>query len=62
MITCYILIKLMCLLVRMCLWMELLPIKLIFFPFRLLCGKPNRKCRDNDDGFWDGLLIGSFFF
>ena len=37
-------------------------IKLIFLPFRLLFGRPARKTYDSDDGFWDGLMIGSFFF
>ncbi len=61
MITCYILIKLMGLLVRLCLWMVLLPIKLIFLPFSLLFGKSSKQINNSDDGFWDGLVIGSLF-
>lgn len=62
MIICYFLFKLMGLIIRLGLWMVLLPIKLIFLPFRLLFGRPGRKTCNSDDGFWDGLLIGSFFF
>ena len=62
MITLYFLTKLFIWLVRLGIWIVFFPIRIIFLPFRLLFGRPGRRYRDNDDGFWDGLLIGSFFF
>lgn len=62
MITLYLVFKLTGLLTRMCLWLVLLPFKIVFLPFRLLFGRPGRRTGDSDDGFWNGLLIGSLFF
>ena len=63
MITLYLIFKMTELIFKLVIWLVLLPFRIIFFPFSLLFGKrggSNR--RDNDDGFWDGLLIGSIFF
>ena len=38
-----------------------LPFRLMFLPFRILFGRPGRRTGDGDDGFWEGLLIGSLF-
>ena len=62
MITLYLIFKLTGLLIRMCLWLVLLPFKIVFLPFKLLFGRPGRRTGDSDDGFWNGLLIGSLFF
>ena len=63
MITLYLIIKMIELTFKLVIWLVLLPFRIIFFPFSLLFGKRNRgNRRDSDDGFWDGLLIGSIFF
>ena len=61
MITLYLIFKLTGLMIRLCLWLVLLPFRLILLPFRLLFGKPASRSGDSD-GFWEGLIIGSFFF
>lgn len=61
MITLYLIFKLTGLIIRLCLWLVLLPFRLILLPFRLLFGKPASRSGDSD-GFWKGFLIGSFFF
>ena len=62
MITLYLIFKLTEFVIRLCLWLVLLPFRLMFLPFRLLFGRPGRRTGDSDNGFWDGLLIGSLFF
>ncbi len=62
MITLYLIIKLVDLIIRICLWFLLLPFRLILLPFRLLFGKSESKSSGKHDGFWEGLLIGSIFF
>ena len=62
MITLYLIFKLTSLLIRACLWLVFLPFRLILLPFRILFGRPGRRTGDSDDGFWEGLLIGSIFF
>ena len=63
MITLYLIFKLIGLVIRLGLWLVLLPFKVILFPFRVLFGKSGRSSGGSgDDGFWDGLLIGSLFF
>ena len=62
MITLYLIFKLTSLLIRACLWLVFLPFRLILLPLRILFGRPGRRTGGSDDGFWEGLLIGSLFF
>lgn len=63
MITLYLIFKLTDLLVSLCVWMLLLPFKLIALPFRLLFGKPSKKqVNREDEAFWNGFIAGSIFF
>jgi hypothetical protein len=61
-ITLYLIFKLTGWFIRLCLWLVLLPFGLMLLPFRILFGRPGRRTGDSDDGFWEGLLIGSLFF
>jgi uncharacterized ion transporter superfamily protein YfcC len=47
-------------LVKLCMYLMFFP---IILPFKLLGGgkKKEKKSRDYDDGFWDGLIIGSLW-
>jgi hypothetical protein len=47
-------------LVKLCLYLIFLP---FILPFKLLGSgkKKEKKPRDYDDGFWDGLIIGSLW-
>ncbi len=62
MITLYLICKLTGFLIKITLWLLLLPFQIILLPFKLIFGKPQRSTAQSNDGFWEGLLIGSLFF
>ncbi len=60
MITLYLICKLTGFLVKVCLWMLFLPIRLVLLPFSWLFGGSKKRVRTDDGSFWEGFLLGSF--
>jgi uncharacterized membrane protein len=50
------------LIISMCVWMIMLPFKMVLLPFKILFGKPKKKSKRADEAYWDGFLDGSIYW